>query len=344
MTSPLRLLWLVSFPVETGAGWLLLGPHVWVSAFALHVVATIFFGLSLIVWVDGRRNWTWSVLGWTLSLLLFPILGMLSVLVAFVSTRVVRPRSDRQTATELEETPGTEESAEDMVTQARKMEISLLEEREVEPVVDVLQEDDPESKRAAIEMIARRRGAGSVLLLRGLLHDPSPEARFFASISLSKLEDEIGKAILAAQRDLAENPKLPEARERLAEAYKDYVLSGFLEGATRDFYLELTCQALEAALETSLYPDRIALDLARMHLMLGNIAHAVAILDDLAYRQPDDADVHLVRMEVIYEFGDFRELSVYAQRVLSIIGEGSEWHDLVEWWSSTNNEETLRDT
>jgi polysaccharide biosynthesis protein PelE len=337
MKSPLRLLWLISFPAEVGAGWLLLGPGIWRSALALHVVASGIFGLSLIVQADSRKDWSWPLLGWTLSLLLFPVLGMLGMAIAFMLTHFVLRRS-AQTTTKLERAVEVESPAEDVVARAGEMELSLLEEREVEPVVDVLHEEDPESKRAAIEAIAVKRDTGTVPLLRGLLHDPSPEARFFASISLSKLEDEISKSILSTQREVSANPDLPEARGRLARLYLDYVLSGFLEGVSRDYYLELAREEYDEVLEAHPHHDRLALDLAKVHLLLGNIANASAILEDLALGRPDSVDVHLARMEVIYEFGDFRELSVYARRALPGFAESADVHELVQWWAETGRE------
>jgi len=334
MKAPLRLLWLISFPAEVGAGWLLLGPGVWRSALALHAAASGIFGLSLIVQADSRKDWSWPLLGSTLSLLLFPVLGMLGMATAFMLTL----RWSGQAPTKPERTVEVEYQAEDVVARAGEMELSLLEEREVEPVVDVLQEEDPESKRAAIEAIAVKRDTGTVRLLRGLLHDPSPEARFFASISLSKLEDEISKSILSTQREVSANPDLPEARGRLARLYLDYVLSGFLEGVSRDYYLELAREEYDQVLEAHPHHDRLALDLAKVHLLLGNIANASAILEDLALGRPDSVDVHLARMEVIYEFGDFRELSVYARRALPGVAESADVHELVQSWAETGRD------
>jgi tetratricopeptide (TPR) repeat protein len=340
MTAPLRLLWLVALPLEAAAGWFLLSPGLWRAAFAfaLHAAAAGVFGLSLLVRVEERRVWAWPLLGWTLSLLAFPLLGMLAVAAAFALTRGAFRRSDR-IADEIEDVVGSKKPSGDVVARARELEISLLEEREIEPIVDVLKEDDPELKRAAIEAITRQRGAGTVRLLRGLLHDPAPEARFFASVALARLEDEIGQSILSAQQALAADPDQPEARERLAQLYWDYALSGFLEGVTRDYYLDLALQAFDDALEVSPQPDRLALQRARVHLLLGEIVEAAVALDDLARRHPTDADVRVARMEVIYEFGDFRELSVYARRALPDFSGDGELRDLLEWWAEASRKE-----
>lgn len=339
--SPLRLLWLISLPMELAAGWLLIDDpslRSIVVALVLHLAATGIFGFSLIVRTENRTIWAWALLGWTLSLLIFPLLGMVATMLAFVLTKAFY-RRPAQVVAELEAAAEPESPTDDFITRARELEISFLEEREIEPVLDVLQEDDPEAKRAAIEALAKQRDADTVRLLRGLLHDPMPEARFWASITLSKLEDEIGKSILSAQHALSATPDLPEARENLGHLYLNYAVSGFLEGVSRDYYLGLAREMFEDALEVSLHPDRIALELARVHLLLGNIAQAAALLDELAERQPNDASLHLARMEVVYEFGDFRELSTYARRVLPHVLGDNVQSELVEWWAGTGEAE-----
>lgn len=327
------LLWLLAFPAEAAAGWLLLnpgGPRVAV-ALLVHAAAGL-FGLSLRDRKQdgGRGGVAWALVGWTLALVVFPLLGMAAAAVAFLLSG--RGRRDALAGIKAAVEGGEEP---DVVARAREVEVSLLDEREIEPVVDVLHEDDPEAKRAAIEALTRG-GAGSdtVRLLRGLLHDPSPEARLFASLALSRLEDEIGKSILQAQEALAEAPDSPQAREDLARLYLDYVLGGFLQGAAAEHYLRLAKEAFERAMEVHEDPDSLVPPLARTHLMLGEIPLAAALLDELAEKQPPTADVHLLRMDVAYRFGSFREVSVYARRALADFPEGEpEARALAAWWA-----------
>ncbi len=262
---------------------------------------------------------------------------MLAVAVAFALAGVAVPRSP--SVSSLLAATDVDEERTDAVARAHELEVALLDELEIEPVVDVLREDDPELKRAAIEVIARQGDASAVRLLIGLLHDPSPEARFFASLGLSKLEDAIGRALVAAQRARAEAPDSAEAREHLAQLYLDYATSGFLEGVTRDFYLDLARQAFEEALPASPDPDAVAFRLARVHLLLGNIAEAAALLDDLGRRRPADPDLHALRLDVIYQFGDLRELVVYARRALAGLPEDAEARELVAWWAAAGRRE-----
>jgi hypothetical protein len=279
------------------------------------VVAAGLFGASLQTWRLGHRDWSWSVLGGTLALLAFPGLGMLAMVVGFSLAHARLPRAPLlRRVVDATEVEGRRIGA---VGRAEELEGALLDELEIEPVVDVLREDDPELKRAAIEVIAKQGDTSAVRLLTGLLHDPSPEARFFASLGLSKLEDAICRALLAAQRAVADAPGSSEVHERLAQGYLDYALSGFLEGVTREYYLDVARQEFEAALPSSSDPDGVQRRLARVHLLLGHIVEAAALLDGLVLRHSADPELHLLRMEVIYQFGDLRELMIYASRALA---------------------------
>ncbi len=336
-----QLLWLVAFPLEAAAAWLLflqpLGPLT-MAALPLHVLAAAIFTGSLYNPRGRQARWAWPAVGGTLALLGFPLVGMIASAIAFTLAHTVRYHRP-EVASYLKAVADTDERPADAVGQAHQLEVALLDELEIEPVVDVLREDDPELKRAAIEAITQQRGAGTVRLLRSLLHDPSPEARFFSSIALSKLEDEISRAILAAQRAVKEAPDDGAAREQLAQLYLDYAVSGFLEGVTREYYLDLARQTFEEALATSRAPDEVRRRLAHVHLLLGNIAEAALLLEDLAAAQPDNLDIHLLRMDAIYQFRDFRELTLYAQRTLPAITSESDEAELLEWWASAGRAE-----
>ena len=336
-----QLLWLVAFPLEAVAAWLLfLEPTGrWtVAVLPLHVLAAALFAGSLYNPTGRSARWAWPTLGGTLALLGFPLVGMLASAIAFTLTHTVHyDRPD--VASYLQTVADTDERPAGAVGQAHQLEVALLDELEIEPVVDVLREDDPELKRAAIEAITQQRSASTVRLLRSLLHDPSPEARFFSSIALSKLEDEISRAILAAQRAAKDAPDDGPAHEQLAQLYLDYAVSGFLEGVTREYYLDLARQTFEEALATSRAPDEVQRRLAQVHLLLGNIAEAALLLDELTAAQPDNLDIHLLRMNAIYQFRDFRELAVYAQRRLSGVTAESDDAELLKWWATAGQTE-----
>jgi hypothetical protein len=340
MIPALRGLWLLALPLEAAGGWLFitLAAPGNLLGLVLHLVASGVFGLSLLTRQGGRWNWAWPLLGGTLALLAFPLLGMLAIAVAFALSQLPLARPDLRGVEQVHAAAALEARPADAVARAQAMEVALLDELEIEPVVDVLRENDPELKRAAIEAITRQGGPSAVRLLIGLLHDPSPEARFFASIGLSRLEDEISRAILAAQRAVAEHPT-PAAQEQLGQLYLDYAVSGFLEGVTREYYLDLARRAFETALPASAVSDRLQQRLAQVHLLLGNIAEAAALLDELAERHPTEAAVHLLRMEAIYQFGDVRELAVYARRALPALSGVAEGSELLEWWATAGPQE-----
>lgn len=338
-------MWLVAFPLEATTAWAVLTglslPTI-AGALALHVLASGLFGASLLRRADGKWQLPWPLLGTTIALLAFPLIGMAAVAAAYAAAHLLGWRRTRGLNGQQSDT--VEPSPADAVARAHEVEVGLLDELEIEPVVDVLRENDPELKRAAIEALTRQGGAGAVRVLIGLLHSPSPDARFFSSIALSRLEDEISRAILAAQHSAAENPGASGVREHLAELYLDYALSGFLEGVTRDYYLDLSRDTFEEVLPVTEDPDGVMRRLARVYLLQGSIGEAAALLDDLARRYPADVDVHLLRMDVIYQFGDFRELTTYARRAVNELGSAPEADSegIIPWWAEAGQAEALR--
>jgi hypothetical protein len=78
--------------------------------------------------------------------------------------------------------------------------------------------------------------------------------------------------------------------------------------------------------------------LARVHLLLGHIVEAAALLDGLVLRHSADPELHLLRMEVIYQFGDLRELMIYASRALAAMPAEAEGRELAEWWASAGEQ------
>src|SRR5262245_8709847 len=138
-----RLLWLIAFPLEAAAGWLVFGlgglPAV-VAGIASHVLASCLFGLSLLALRDGRRPLVWPLLGGTLALVAFPMFGMLGMALAFVLTELSRPR-DRALA-EIAAAAEVDDRPTDPLGMAHELEVALVDELEIEPVVDVLREND----------------------------------------------------------------------------------------------------------------------------------------------------------------------------------------------------------
>ncbi len=339
--TPLRLLWLIALPLEGLGAWLILnaasGIDMALGGLA-HVLAALLFGLSLVSRVAGRWHVAWALLGGVIALVAFPVIGMVAMLIGFVVGQVSRHRVPLG-AGHMFTSTNLDEGATDAIGRAREIEIELLDELDIEPVVDVLRENDPELKRAAIEVITKQGGPGAVRLLIGLLHDPSPDARFFSSIALSRLEDEISRTILAAQREATEKPDSPDAQEQLGQLYLDYALSGFLEGVTREYYLDLAREAFENAAGHSADSDAVLRRLARVTLLQGSIGEAAAILDELGRRHPADDDLRMLRMDSIYRFGDFRELVTYARREEPALTLGSESREIAAWWATSGTPE-----
>ncbi|MBA4357914.1 MAG: hypothetical protein C0405_09340, partial [Desulfovibrio sp.] len=82
----------------------------------------------------------------------------------------------------------------------------LADEIAIEPVIDVLQGDDPDLKRGAVKLLQRIGTPAAVALLRQSLADRFPEVRFYAHSALSDLEDAFTQRIQAINKTLQQAP------------------------------------------------------------------------------------------------------------------------------------------
>jgi len=119
------------------AGWLIINPGMGPigAAIGAHLVATGVFGFSLVTWSKGRAIWAWALVGWTIALLGFPLMGMLATAVAFILTRVVFRRS-LYNVEGIADATAMDDRPTNAVEAAHELEIALLDELEIEPIVE----------------------------------------------------------------------------------------------------------------------------------------------------------------------------------------------------------------
>ena len=119
----------------------------------------------------------------------------------------------------------------------------LADEIAIEPVIDVLQGDDPDLKRGAVKLLQRIGTPNAVGLLRQSLSDQFPEVRFYAHSALTELEDGFSTRIQDLIAKLQETPSALTYR-LLGQQYRTYADSGLADEIARRQHLESCCDAL----------------------------------------------------------------------------------------------------
>src|SRR6266536_2867555 len=123
-----QLLWIVAFPLEAASAWLVFAgstPPGLAAGVGLHVVASGLFGAALLKREAGKWQLAWPLLGTTLALFAFPVMGMAAIAVAYVVGHLLRWRETLSLTTQ----PASEDApAEDAVARAHEVEVGLLDE------------------------------------------------------------------------------------------------------------------------------------------------------------------------------------------------------------------------
>jgi tetratricopeptide (TPR) repeat protein len=326
----------VCLVLEAEAGALVLSspasPSSVLAGLGLHLGACVLFGYTSSRARSGPPDRSRGLLAAVVALLGFPAFGMLAMLSGFLAAAAPlasKPRRSRPRAA-----PNfAAGSATDLVAHARAMPPDLAGVLGVEPLVDVLSGDDPDLKRGAIDALVRSQGYRAASVLRPLLRDPDSEIRLYASVTLGKLEDDIGQALQAARAATGGAAADATVWQQLAWLYVEYATCGFLAQPSASHHLELAHEAYEAA--RRLQPDQseLALGLARAHLLLGQLDRVEEYLQPAVLERPNAPDGHLALMELAYRRGALVAVAQRAATATWLVAGDYPQRALVRWWA-----------
>lgn len=280
----------------------------------------------------GQRDWNARILVFTLlGLISFPGFGPIGCLVAIGLTALpfmirrqrpaISPEREGGPATLLFEKPA-----------------SPLLDLSIQPLVDVVHAADARQRRAAIQLLGQQFDHEAVHLLRGLLHDPDPDVRSEASVTLFRFEDLLARRVNEAMTQVREAPTAAHYAA-LAESYSRLVRIGLLDEPSTRYYRSLACEAYEATI--SLAPDDTTywVDLARIRRDLGDSVTAMHTLNEVLRRQPNDMDAILLRMEIAFAERRWELLMMPPRPLATDTGDASPITRLLHWWAGVSNGE-----
>jgi hypothetical protein len=137
--------------------------------------------------------------------------------------------------------------------------------------------------------------------LRRYLVNPRSDAYLLARSELGRLREDFAVSIAVATERARSAPSSPEAHLSLALLYEDYLKSGLVEESVQPHYVELTSQRWSEL--ARLEPDNPNWQLARARISMshGLITPALEASRELLERWPDDPDIKVLLLEVLYE-------------------------------------------
>lgn len=217
----------------------------------------------------------------------------------------------------------------------------LVDEIAIEPVVDVLQGNDPDLKRGAVKLLQRIGTPGAVGLLRQCLSDKFPEVRFYAHSALTDIEDTYTKRIqeLKAASEAAPSASVDRQIGLLYRAYAD---SGLADEITRAQHLESCCVALLRSLKEEPDHAQTMLLLGQALLALNRPREARKAFEKCVRHEETASEAQLGLAQIAYQERDFAQLAVQARNMEASsapIPLKADQLALFEFWSNASRGE-----
>ncbi|MBU1040027.1 MAG: HEAT repeat domain-containing protein [Proteobacteria bacterium] len=283
-----------------------------VLALCLLVASSLAFVLPCLFSSKWRENSS-SIYGLTATLTLcVPGAGIIGCLLALLCAQLLMRQKNK-----IKEFKKSLESAlgEDSRWIMRKRVGQVLaDEIAIEPVIDVLQGDDPDLKRGAVKLLQRIGTPNAVGLLRQSLSDQFPEVRFYAHSALTELEDAFTSRIQALNATLEKTPSAAAYR-LLGMQYRAYADSGLADEIARGQHLVSCRDALLRSLELEPDHDQTMLLLAQALLDLNQLREAWQMFEKCTRFEETASEAQLGLAQIAYQLRDFAKLAEQARRM-----------------------------
>ena len=283
----------------------------------------------------GFGAWNgWTLTGAVLTLVLFPGPGALGCSVGFAIARLLHKR----------EGPHPRDAGKEDYAARRptaKWATNPLIDLQVQPLAEILYEPDVQFRRAAVGMLCRQARPQAIPVLRRLLTDADPDVQTLAVAGMSRLQDDLSRALDQAAAQVANDPSSAESHADLARIYREYAFaySGEDQGTPlRDCLLQARAAIHKAIAIEGARPD-LWLDLARVEHDLGSGRAAWQAVGCAIELRPDGVEGTLLGMEWAFEEANFEIVRALARQSKHASIDDPETQMLLRWWAVADPEE-----
>lgn len=260
---------------------------------------------------------------WPLGLLAFAMPGWGWLLAGALAFGLERPRPDG--AEEAED----EEAGEAPLGQRAR----FLESIDVVSVADAIVSEDPALKRGAIETLAKIRTPAAIAWLLKTRSDQDPEARFYATSSLTSLKREYEERLKLAEKEALEKPSRADLRTGFCRLLHEYAVSGLADPLEKAQLLRKCARWLADRAED----DEESLALLYRVERERSPERALSALERLASLGGDRSRWARERIELLFSLGRYRETRE-AMRRLGASGGDKEWEAAALWWAAARKD------
>lgn len=301
----------------------------------MHLVSVAIFSLgmysaSTIYRFGSNRNWLITTV---ILCFIFPVIGFISSCLLFVAiSKHLWKRSDAYDDYEKYITydykPEKKHVDEDRIVEAVSAELM------VQPLVDIMMEDDVKLRRGAVNVMKRLPKKDAVRLLKQSLSDKSVEIRFYAAVGLSEIESEINSNIEMAKKEIERVPDSINAYITLANSYSEYFECGILDDVTARYYLDLAIEGYYKICQMGGGNINILNSLGNLESKRGRISEAIAKFEKVCEIDPDNIYANVGIIELLYASGRVDEAAKRARKIIAKMPETKgPMRELVKFWA-----------
>ena len=281
-------------------------PPDWPLLLAGHVFLVLLSALCVRVMYPGQRGRSMAMITF-LTALFFPVAGLFCLAVIIILQPGMARRADL--VNQFKHNISIQSDSDRQQVRVQDVVEYLADQVNVAPLADLVRSEDPALRRGAISALRKIKNPTAVKLLKQARGDPSPEMRVHAHVALTRLDNEMSDGLARAMKLAELTPEDTEALAGQARAAMDYLLSGLLEDAAMDHYLNLAKEPLNQVLAKEPHHPHALAMLGRLHLIGGDPAGARRAYQEFLQRHGPDAEVYLGLSEALYQLGEYSELA-----------------------------------
>lgn len=301
----------------------------------LHIVSTLIFSTgmysaSAIYRFGNSKNW--FITTFILSFI-FPCIGFIASCCLFAAiSKHLWKRSDAYDDYEkyitYDYNPEKKHVDEEKIVEAVSTELT------VQPLVDIMMEDDVKLRRGAVNVMKRLPKKDAVALLKKSLSDKSVEIRFYAAVALSEIEGEINANIEMAKEEIKRHPEAINAHITLANSYSEYFECGILDDVTARFYLDLAIEEYYHICEMGGGNINILNSIGNLESERGDFNKAIKKFEEVCKIDPDNIYANVGVIELLYETGRVEEAVKRAKKIIKKMPETKgPMREIIEYWA-----------
>ncbi|HCU24241.1 MAG TPA: hypothetical protein DF383_04410 [Deltaproteobacteria bacterium] len=282
----------------------------------------------------GKKN-AWNLIAALLTLFL-PVAGWLlgGLFFTMVQTQFIKERAKRtirmnEAALGLSYRPPPPFVFPIQLSREEKIRESI----DLIPIIDILNGEDINFKRAAIEKLAKLATPSAVSILLNYRCSHALQVRFFATSSLHRIKKQFDDQLEAAKLQLEKQQDTPAARLFLAKTYLHYIQVGLLDTTTQEVYRKEALSHLLFCFNSGHQSAEVYKLILQIYSEQPEWEKELALLHSLEGTSDDSEEIQQMKAKVLYETQRFSEM---VEMFSTLQFQDRKLKNIAQWWKTVS--------